>query len=75
MLGRSVLMRAAISETLSPEAMQLLIDRGADVQAKDREGLTALDYARRVGREPIIDVLVKAGAIDNGRAPNPLPSW
>jgi ankyrin repeat protein/mono/diheme cytochrome c family protein len=61
-LSRSVLMRAAISETLSPEAMQLLIDRGADPHAKDREGLTALDYARRAGREPIVQVLTKAGA-------------
>lgn len=61
-LSRSVLMRAAISETLSPEAMQRLIDRGADVQVRDVEGFTALDYARRVGRTPIIDVLIKAGA-------------
>jgi ankyrin repeat protein/mono/diheme cytochrome c family protein len=60
--GRSVLMTAAISETITPEAMQLLIDRGADIHVKDRGGLTALDYARRVGREPIVNVLTKAGA-------------
>jgi len=60
--SRSVLMRAAISEVISPETIQLLIDRGADVHGKDVDGLTALDYARRVGRKPIVDVLVKAGA-------------
>jgi ankyrin repeat protein len=60
-ISRSVLLRAAISETISPETMQLLIDRGADVHVKDRDGLTALDHARRVGRESIIDVLSKAG--------------
>jgi ankyrin repeat protein len=59
-LSRSVVLRAAISETLSPQTMQLLIDRGADVHVKDREGFTALDYAKRVGRKPIIDVLAKA---------------
>ena len=60
--SRTILMRASISEIIAPETMQLLIDRGADVHARDVDGLSALDYARRVGRERIIDVLVKAGA-------------
>lgn len=61
-LSRTVLMRAAISETLAPETMQLLIDRGADVDVEDGDGLTALDYATRVGRKPMIDVLTRASA-------------
>jgi ankyrin repeat protein/mono/diheme cytochrome c family protein len=72
-ISRTVLMRAAISETVAPEVMQRLIDRGADVQVKDREGLTALDYARRVGREPVIHVLTKAGAsMTTGAGPVPV---
>lgn len=61
-LGRTVLMRAAASETLAPETMQLLIERGADVHARDREGFTALDYALRTGRQPLVEVLVRGGA-------------
>lgn len=61
-LGRTVLMRAVVSESLSPETLQLLIERGADVQARDREAFTAMDYARRVGRKPLIDVLARVNA-------------
>jgi ankyrin repeat protein len=60
--SRTVLMLAAICETISPESVQLLIDRGADLHVKSPDGFTALDFARRLGNTPIVDVLVKAGA-------------
>ena len=60
--GRSVLMKAAISETVTPELVQSFIDNGADVNLKSADGLNALDYALRLGRGPIIDVLTRAGA-------------
>jgi len=59
--GRTPLMLLAISEYVTPDLMQSMIDRGADVRAKSRQGLNALDYAQRLGRQPIIDVLRRAG--------------
>lgn len=73
-LNRSVLSRAAISETISPAAMQALIDGGADVNLRDRDGATALDYARRAGRQQIIEVLVRAGAAAGSPAPSAAPA-
>lgn len=42
-----------------------LISRGADVNLRDSKGLTALDYARRKGHEAMVDLLLKAGAVDS----------
>ena len=59
--GRTVLMLLAISQHVTPELVQTIIDRGADVHAKSKQDLNALDYAQRLGRQPIIDVLTRAG--------------
>ncbi len=59
---RTTLMTAAISETIPPEIMQEFITRGANVHAVSADGLNAIDYALRLGRAPIIDVLNRAGA-------------
>ena len=67
-LGRTPLMYAAVSDVLPLDVVKLLIERGADVNAKDRHknsgdaGITVLDIAKRNGNQPIIDLLVKAGA-------------
>ena len=66
--SRTVLMRAAIAETMPPDAVQLLIDHGADVHAKTAEGLTALDFARRLGHTAVVDVLTRAGATASSEA-------
>jgi ankyrin repeat protein len=60
--SRTPLMLAAISEIAPPDFVHELIRRGADVHATSSEGLNALDYAHRLGRAPIIEQLVKAGA-------------
>jgi hypothetical protein len=60
--SRTVLMMAAVSEKISPDMVRLLIERGADVHGKDPDGLSALDFARRLGRTPVADVLASAGA-------------
>src|SRR5688572_13069745 len=59
--GRTVLMLLAISQHVTPELVQTIIDRGAEVHAESKQGLNALDYAQRLGRQPIIDVLTRAG--------------
>jgi len=40
----------------------LLIDKGADVNAKDRDGKTPLSLAQEKGHNEIIELLKKRGA-------------
>ena len=37
----------------SEDAVQLLLERGADVRVQDERGATAADYARRAGRDKL----------------------
>jgi hypothetical protein len=66
--GRTPLMYAAVSDLLPLDVVKLLVERGADVNAKDRHreagdtDLTVLDIAKSHGNTPIVDFLVKAGA-------------
>jgi len=61
--GRTPLMHAVLEEDADPSLVRLLIDRGADVNAADRdEQWTALHFAARSGTEAIVDVLLDAGA-------------
>jgi ankyrin repeat protein len=60
--GRTPLMLAAIADSLPASTMRQLLDSGADPAAKDPHGVTALDFARRLGPTPLVDVLVAAGA-------------
>jgi ankyrin repeat protein len=59
---RTPLSMAAISETAPPDFVQEIIARGANVNAVSTDGLNAFDYAQRLGRAPIIDILARAGA-------------
>ncbi len=73
--GRTVLMLLAISQQVTPELVQTIIDRGADVHAKSKQGLNALDYAQRLGRQPIIDVLARAGLQPTEAPPPAAPQF
>jgi Squalene-hopene cyclase C-terminal domain/Ankyrin repeat/Prenyltransferase and squalene oxidase repeat len=72
-LGRTPLMYAAASDILPVEEVKLLLDRGANVNAKDTRkmsgdsGRTALDIAKLHGDTPIVAMLLKADA--TGSAP------
>src|SRR5207302_7431368 len=70
---------AAASDAMPIEAVKALIERGADVNVKSPDGLTALRLAKRHGETtPIVDLLVKAGAMDEpagaGPAAQPKPA-
>jgi len=42
--------------------VKLLLEKGLDVNAKDKEGKTALSYARAAKKNDIEEMLLKAGA-------------
>ncbi len=71
--GGTPLMWAAV--TGRAEAIELLIRRGADVNAVDRDGGTALHAAAFLGHEKAVDVLIRNGAkvnAANSRGETPL---
>ncbi len=67
-LGQTPLAYAAGSDSIPTDVVKLLIERGADVNAKSPHpnsgdtGMSVLDIARLRGDTPVVDVLVKAGA-------------
>jgi ankyrin repeat protein len=73
--GRTALMYAAASDLLPLDEVKLLVERGADVNAKSAHklggdsGLTVLDIARLHGETPVVEQLIKYGA--KGTAPSP----
>jgi ankyrin repeat protein len=66
--GRTALMYAAVSDLLPVEQIKMLLDKGANVNAKSAHpqsgdtGRTALDLAKLHGNTPVVDLLLKAGA-------------
>jgi ankyrin repeat protein len=61
--GRTSLMLAANNEGFVPdEVMQLLIDRGAKVNAQDTQGYSALMIAAKVGQMAGVEFLLGKGA-------------
>lgn len=47
-----------------PEAVQKLIELGADVNLRDDNGNIALNEARNAGNEEIVQILLDAGAVE-----------
>jgi squalene cyclase len=60
--GNPLLVLAAASDTLPVDSIRALLDRGADVNAEDPQGKTAVDMAEQRGATPVVDFLLKAGA-------------
>ena len=67
--GSTMLLRAASSDFLPVEVVKTLIARGADVNAVNVKGATALGVASRHGHTSVVDLLVKAGAKESDAAP------
>lgn len=74
-LGRTALMYAAVSDMLPLDEVKLLIDRGANVNAKSKhtnagdEGESVLEMAKRNGDTPVVKLLLASGAKDGGATP------
>ena len=60
--GVSALMWAVYNEHDNPEIISLLLDKGADVHHKAKDGSTALMWAMKKGNTQTVDLLKKAGA-------------
>jgi ankyrin repeat protein len=60
--AHTALMQAAYSDFAEPARIKLLLDHGADVNAKAKDGETALKLARRKGETGIVKMLIAAGA-------------
>jgi ankyrin repeat protein len=60
--GRTVLMLAVSSDDVSVPTVETLIQLGADVNASTPSGRTVLDFARQLGKTPVVALLVKVGA-------------
>jgi len=65
--GSTTLMWAAFNETGKTELVQELLNLGVDVNARNQSGETALDWALRRGNTPVVALLRKAGASEDGR--------
>lgn len=61
--GRTALMAAAIDS--KPDAAQILIKAGANVDAQDPGGWSALHFAAQSGSLVMVDLLLEAGASVN----------
>jgi ankyrin repeat protein/mono/diheme cytochrome c family protein len=69
--GRTLLMLAAASGALPVDVVKALIAKGADVNTRTARGETALGLAKRHGKTAVVDLLVRAGAVDVAPAPGP----
>ena len=60
--GLTLLMAASASDVVPVDTVKALLAKGADVNARGPNGMTALDFARQRGRTAIVDLLLAAGA-------------
>jgi ankyrin repeat protein len=77
-LALTPLMYAAMTERNDPTLVQLLIDRGAKVNAKNAAGETALALAQKRGETRVVAALRAAGATADGTklsGPELRPLW
>jgi ankyrin repeat protein len=74
---RTPLMHAVLAEDADPSVVRMLIERGAEVNAADRDQRwTPLHFAARDGNTAIVDALLEAGAsVDATNVFGNTPLW
>jgi ankyrin repeat protein len=74
--GRTPLMHAVLAERPNPEIIRLLAERGADLNAADKGGWTALHFAGQDQKAEAVRALLEAGAaVDPRDADGTTPLW
>jgi ankyrin repeat protein len=57
-----------LHDAATKEVAELLISKGADVNAKNNDGVTPLHYAARYGRKEVAELLIAKGAEVNAKS-------
>jgi ankyrin repeat protein len=70
--GLTPLMLSIATDHAQPATVRRLIAERADVQAKDNNGDSALDWARKFGNPEIVSILAGAGAVGHDVLPVPV---
>jgi hypothetical protein len=70
--GSTTLMWAAADELARADFVEEILKLGGDVNAKNKSGDTALSWALRRGSTPVVAVLRRAGAREDGRIKVPV---
>jgi ankyrin repeat protein len=73
--GLTPLMLAVATDRQNLDVIRMLIAKGADVNAKDPGGETALDWARKFKAQPAIELLRRAGAVETAAKPVTVPPF
>ena len=70
--GMTPLMLSIATDHAQPATVRQLIAAGADLQAKDNNGDSALEWAHKIGNPEIVSMLESAGAKGHGPLPPPV---